>query len=214
MRHPDQELPRRLRIDVGLVDIVRPDRRHRNQFGRRCGGDDHEDKQKRGASSAFAQQRRSSIEQDQAGANIGMGHAVGIGWENRVVLEGQSGETHCRRTKPRDRKPGETSHHVSGQSVDWRGGDRLVIVPVVLRTRFRSCQRFDDEEDSSLVTLRGKIAAVFVARHRVSFGGVNQEFPDFARRSSDIACRIRTERKGEYDSQNDHFVDIVGQDVG
>lgn len=129
--HVDQALAAGLGVEVGAVEIVREDGACGNQLGG-CGArDGHEDDQEGGHGTTLAQKSDSGVRKHQAGADFGVRHALGVGGKGWVRLERNTGETHGCGGQPRDGKPTKAAEDVSGEGMNGRGRNCLVVVPVI-----------------------------------------------------------------------------------
>lgn len=128
VRNVYETLATGLGVDVSAVDIVSQDGRNGNKLSRESTSDSHEDDQKCSNSTTRAKERNSSVGQGKTSADFGISHQSGKSWEALRALERKSGQAHSGGAEPRDGEPAETADNVSGKSVDWRGGDGLVVV--------------------------------------------------------------------------------------
>lgn len=156
---------------------------HSNQLGRGRRGDGHEDDEQRSHSATFSEKGDGCVREDKPSGHVCLAHAVRVGGEARVRLEGERGQAHRRGRQPGDSKPRQAADDVARESVDGRGGDRLVVVAIVQEDGAEVADDVDDEEDGALAGLHRQVAPVLVPVDRVRRRGLDQEIVYCARRA-------------------------------
>lgn len=133
--HVDQALAAGLGVEVGAVEIVREDGAGGDQFRGSGAGDGHEHNQEGGHGTTLAQKSDSGVGKHQARADFGIRHALGVGGEGGIRLERNTGEAHGGGREPRDGKPAEAAEDVTGEGMNGRGRNCLVVIPVIQKYR-------------------------------------------------------------------------------
>jgi hypothetical protein len=131
MGHVNQPLSTSAWVEIGLVDIIGEDRRDSDELSRAGRCDSHEDDQECADSATRPEKCDSSIRHYETGRYIGLGHAERVGRESWVALEGKSSKPAGCSHEPRNCKPGDTSHDVAGECMNWGSCDGFVVVAVV-----------------------------------------------------------------------------------